>query len=279
MTAATAYLVFSDLDGSLLDHHSYSFDEARPALAALERLAIPLILVSSKTRAEIRDIRIALGNAQAYIVENGAAVILPRESFEQQPPGTRADGEDWIYETVPGREHWLKILESVAPDYPGQFLSFHQAGDDGVQELTELDPQAASAANTRDYSEPVAWLGDDRGKTAFASALRAAGASVQQGGRFLSVSGDCDKGRALSWLREQYRLKGHHAQVHDLAIGDSANDCAMLEAAATALLIKSPVHDFPALQRTSGVMYSRAEGPAGWSEGVNEWLRSHNLTT
>ena len=45
-----------------------------------------------------------------------------------------------------------------------------------------------------------------------------------------------------------------------------------LEAADEALLIRSPVHDFPALQRDTGVMRSTACGPAGWAEGVIEWL-------
>ena len=94
-----------------------------------------------------------------------------------------------------------------------------------------------------------------------------------QGGRFLAVAGDCDKGRALAWLRELYRQSVPSQRVHDLAAGDSANDCAMLEAAETALLIRSSVHDFPTLKRTEGVIRSRGYGPAGWAEGVALWLQ------
>jgi predicted mannosyl-3-phosphoglycerate phosphatase (HAD superfamily) len=67
--------------------------------------------------------------------------------------------------------------------------------------------------------------------------------------------------------------------VEDIAIGDSANDCLMLEAATTALLIRSPVHDFPPLARVDGVIRSQLPGPDGWAEGVSQWLQLNSLST
>jgi hypothetical protein len=85
MKAAPMLLMFSDMDGSLLDHHSYSFAAALPMITALEQLDIPLILASSKTRAEILDLRTALGNRHPFIVENGAAIVIPKQAFPVQP--------------------------------------------------------------------------------------------------------------------------------------------------------------------------------------------------
>jgi predicted mannosyl-3-phosphoglycerate phosphatase (HAD superfamily) len=141
--------------------------------------------------------------------------------------------------------------------------------------MTNLPPAAAERANYREYSEPVKWLGEAQRKADFVAALHAGGASVLSGGRFLSVSGDCDKGRALVWLRSLYQESRRGVSCHDLAIGDSANDCAMLEAAETALLVRSPVHAFPALSRSAGLIRSEKFGPAGWAEGVRSWLDSY----
>ena len=47
------FIIFSDLDGTLLDHHTYSFENAQPALDLVKKNNIPLILVSSKTRMEM----------------------------------------------------------------------------------------------------------------------------------------------------------------------------------------------------------------------------------
>ena len=53
-------LVFTDLDGSLLDHHTYRWDAAADALRLLQEADIPVILASSKTRAEMLPLQSAL---------------------------------------------------------------------------------------------------------------------------------------------------------------------------------------------------------------------------
>lgn len=48
----TSPILFTDLDGTLLDHESYEWKEAKPALDLCKERRVPIILVSSKTRAE-----------------------------------------------------------------------------------------------------------------------------------------------------------------------------------------------------------------------------------
>ncbi len=266
-------LVFSDLDGSLLDHHDYSLQAALPAIEALRERAIPLIFCSSKTRAEIEPLRIQLGNRDPFIVENGAAVFIPRGSLGQTPPDCRTEEDGWVREFAPPRQRWLAELDRLKPEFEAQFTHFEAMGLDGVMAATGLGSEAAARALQRDYSEPVLWRGDDERREAFVAALVAAGATALQGGRFLSVAGDCDKGAALRWLRACYQRENPARDVHEIAIGDSANDSAMLESARHSLVIRSPVHGFPPLQRQDSTRYSQAFGPAGWAEGVLDWLR------
>ncbi len=270
-------LVFTDLDGSLLDHHTYSYRDALPQLRRLEHLQIPVILASSKTRAEIEHLRDELGNRHPFIIENGAAVFIPRDYFDSQPDGTVEKDDYWVRELSAGRSQWLDVLQSLRSLYPEEFQYFYQAGIDGIVQMTSLPEARAREANQREYSEPVKWLGSEQRKQEFLDSLSLRGASVLQGGRFLTLSGDCDKGRALSWLRDVYRQGQPGERICDLAIGDSANDLAMLEAATAALVVRSPVHDFPTLNRVSGVHYSRDYGPAGWAEGVTRWLEDRHL--
>ena len=265
-------LVFTDLDGSLLDHHSYSFAAAAPLLAELEAAGIPVIPVSSKTRAEIAELRARLDNRHPFIVENGAAVFIPDRYFDAAPDGTFLRDGYWVKELSGPRQQWLDVLSTLRPRFAGEFDNFHRAGPPGIVAMTGLSEQAATLANQREYSEPVQWLGDEAGKLAFIRALNAEGACALQGGRFLSVSGDCDKGRALTWLRQVYQQAWGVPRVVDIAIGDSGNDVAMLAAAGTALLIRSPVHPYPELGRVEGVMHSVHCGPEGWAEGVGQWL-------
>ena len=67
-------LVFTDLDGTLLDHDDYSFSAAVPALALLRELHILVIANTSKTLAELEGLKKAMGNLHPCIVENGSAL-------------------------------------------------------------------------------------------------------------------------------------------------------------------------------------------------------------
>ena len=51
------FVVFSDLDGSLLDRRTYSSDAARPALEALADTHVPLVFCTSQTRVEVEHHR------------------------------------------------------------------------------------------------------------------------------------------------------------------------------------------------------------------------------
>jgi len=234
---------------------------------------VPLIFASSKTRPEIEHLRKELGNTDPFIVENGAAAFIPAGYFPAQPPDTVARDGYWLREWSPPRQRWLDILSQLEAEFGAEFDCFDSAGPKGISRMTGLPPEAARRAGAREYSEPVQWLGSPERENALIARLQAAGAEVLRGGRFLSVSGAVDKGQALAWLREVFRQQRPGVEVFDLAAGDSGNDVAMLEAAGTALLVRSPVHDFPVLARKQGVMYSTDYGPAGWAEGVARWLQ------
>ncbi len=272
-------LVFSDLDGSLLDHFSYRWDAAADALQRLQSAGIPLILASSKTRAEMVPLQQALGVAHyPMIVENGAAVVVPAGTFSTPLEDAVPCSAGQEVRFAPPRSRWLATLAALKMDFPDEFAGFDDLGVDGIQAATGLDAAGAALAACREFSEPVQWLGAPARRDAFVAALQAAGARVQQGGRFLTVAGHCDKGLALRYLRAAYQREAPDQPVHDLAIGDSGNDVPMLEVAESALLVRSPTHDFPALARRSGLRRSAGLGPAGWSEGVLAWLRDYQTT-
>ena len=96
-------LVFTDLDGTLLDHESYSFEPALPALAVLKEKNIPLVLCTSKTRAEIELFRIQLKNIHPFISENGGAIFVPKGNYFPQSL------------TLPGKMQNSTLLSSVLP--------------------------------------------------------------------------------------------------------------------------------------------------------------------
>ncbi|WP_439100656.1 HAD-IIB family hydrolase [Congregibacter sp.] len=271
--SAAVYLVVTDLDGSLLDHHDYNYEAAKPVLQVLEEMRIPVVLASSKTRAEMLALRKELDNEHPFIAENGAVICIPERYFQEQPKDSELRDGYWIKELAPSREQWRAVLDELQNSMPGSFMDFATAGTDGIVEMTGLSFDKAALANEREYSEPVQWRGSEEQLDVFLSAVREAGASVLKGGRFYSVSGDCDKGKALLWLRQEYALAAGASAVYDLAVGDGENDVPMLEVARHALQIPAQDRALPELERVDGVIVGEGYGPQAWSLGVREWLR------
>ena len=278
-------LIFTDLDGSLLDHDSYSFAPAVPLLAELEAMNVPVIPITSKTFAEVINLRDELDNRHPFIVENGAAIYIPSRYFKIQPEHAVLENGFWVLRNVPRRAKWQQLLAERAVDFKGEFETFESlyqtSGAAGVAAVTGLSLQAAELANQREHSEPVHWLGSPQRKMAFVYRLKEAGATVLQGGRFLNIAGDVDKGRAMLQLRDLYLRDAsvtNRGHCETLAIGDSNNDLAMLEAASSALVIRADGRLPLALKRTEHCYTSQQIGPEGWVEGVNLWLEKTDKT-
>lgn len=268
-------LIFTDLDGSLLDHFSYSFSQAEPLLALLKEVAIPVIPVTSKTRAELAVLRGELDSHDPFVVENGAAVYIPENYFSSPPAGSVLIDGFYCYQFSQPHEHWVALLAQQETEFKGEFETFSALGIEGIQASTGLAESAARRASQREFSEPVRWLGSDTRKQLFIKSLSQAGATVLQGGRFLHVTGACNKGKALQWLFEQYRCEFPDSTFLTIAAGDSYNDIDMLQVADCAVVIRSPVHQPPEVEHPH-LYRSQQTGPQGWVEGVCWFLGAAN---
>jgi mannosyl-3-phosphoglycerate phosphatase family protein len=276
---AVSLLVFTDLDGSLLDHYSYSHSAATTALKKLDELHIPLIANTSKTRVELEKFRRSINNHHPFICENGAAVNIPKYYFNKPPAGCHNQGDYWQRSFVEPRVTWQEKIAAIEKPFHGMFRTFQQMSIAEVMVATGLEETDAQLAMQREFGEPVQWLdksslGGDR-QSQFIAALVAGGAQVLKGGRFIHVSGACDKGRSLTWLAQYYSDVRHPgAAVKTVALGDSNNDTAMLEAADYAVIVKSPCHDFPLINKQDNIIYTEKTGPAGWAEAIEHILES-----
>lgn len=266
------YLIFTDLDGTLLDHHTYSFQPAVEMLTKLKQSNIHVIPNTSKTFAELIFFRQQIHLDTPFIVENGAAVFIPMGFVKQQPPGTEVFERFWVKSFSKSRAHWLTLLKTLPSELQQCYLGFTNMNNEQLCNETGLSAPAALNANSRLYSEPLKWLGTEQQKQEIKTLLTNAGANVLQGGRFLHVSGHSDKGKAMLWLTEYLTSIETNTSFTTVALGDSYNDNEMLEAADIAVQIKSHKHDFPALQRKDNVIQSTLYGPSGWTECLQQLI-------
>ncbi len=254
----SSLLVFTDLDGTLLDHHSYSFAPAQPALDELKARNIPLILVSSKTRAELEALQQQLNINTPFICENGAAVFW------------QADQQWQRQEFSLPRTDILQQLKQLR-DQGFDFISFADCSVAQIAEMTGLSEAEADLASQRDYTEPLLWRGSEQSLEQFRQRLAANHLQAVQGGRFISVMGEFDKGTSLQWLRQRYEKDG---PVTVVALGDSPNDEPMLNAADIAVVIRSQRSAELNIDKPAQCIYTDAPGPSGWQQAMADILLS-----
>ncbi|WP_334062277.1 HAD-IIB family hydrolase [Alteromonas genovensis] len=266
----TKTLVFTDMDGTLLDHHTYSFEAAKPALTALDKKQIPVIPTTSKTFAELQPLREKIDLTGPFIIENGAAIFIPHGFFKQKPAGTVWVDGYWCKAFISSKNHWIKLLEKISGDFEGSYKQFSKMSIEEIQDSTGLDEYSASLAAKRQFGEPILWQGSDDDKQKFLKAVSNRGAYPLEGGRFIHVSGNCDKGQALTWLAKEYQRQ-NGVCVQTVALGDGNNDIAMLEAADVSIRILSPVNPPPTVKKEE-VYTSTLNGPEGWTEMLTQLL-------
>lgn len=259
-------IVVTDLDGTLLDHTTYQFEAARPALNYLDRFHIPLILSSSKTAAEIRDICKQLNNHHPFIIENGAGIVIPEadDSYKKITLGVE-------------RELILNILNKLRTELGFSYTGFADMRVEEVVALTGLSKEQARKARKRDFTEPLLWQGDDMQWRQFCTELERRGLSVTRGGRFIHISGSTDKGKALQWLKN-YFAEQRGCPIRVLALGDSENDKAMLEHADYSVIIRSHFHALPEI-KARNLLISEEYGPEGWNNCVIQLLNKLGFIT
>lgn len=251
MTPRLPLLVFSDLDGTLLDHESYGWAAARPALERLKAVGAGVILASSKTAPEMRVIRGEMGLERwPAIIENGAGVL-------QAGAGAPSGQGDYA--------RLRAALERVPARLRQGFRGFGDMGVTEIAEATGLAPDAAARAAERGFSEPGLWTGSAAARAEFIAALSGQGIAAREGGRFLTLSFGATKADRMAEMISAFRP----ARV--VALGDAPNDIEMLEAADIGVIVanphRAPLPPMPG-EGTGAIIRTALPGPEGWNHAV-----------
>ena len=261
-------IVFTDLDGTLLDHDTYGFEPARSALAMLARKKIPVILNSSKTLVEILKIRRALGNCNPFIAENGSVVAVPEQTFPglaRKDPMFQSQSGLLVKRLGGDRESVLDILKRLRQTHNFSFEGFADMTPARLSRVTGLTEAQAIQAGQRLSTEPILWQDTPGQWEAFAGHLADAGLGWVQGGRFISISRPFDKKDGVACLLDLYTAdKGEIPFT--IGLGDSPNDQAMLDMMDIAVVIRSARCHQIKLSRPQTIIRTTAKGPEGWRE-------------
>lgn len=257
-------IVFTDLDGTLLEHETYSWDAARPALERLKDLRVPWVLVTSKTRAEVELWRSRLGNRHPYIVENGAAAFVPRDYFAFPIAGSVERDNYHVLEWGRKYGHLVTCLKEASRHARCRVRGFHEMTAAEVSFLCDLPLDQAALAKLREYDEPFRVLDMER-IDQLLKAIEKQDLFWTRGGRFWHITGENDKAIAVASL--QHLFERAYGPLKTIGLGDAINDAPFLKLVTLPVLVRSRGSAKLKAAVPRGIL-TEQPGPAGWNEAV-----------
>ncbi len=262
-------IVFTDLDGTLLDLNTYSFEKALPGLELLRHKDVPLIFCSSKTRKEIEWYRQTMGNPHPFIPETGGGIYIPRGyfPFAIEIPGHACDAvQEYLLIRLGER---YAVLRSALKDLQRQGFKVTGFGDMAVEELmkiTGLSREAAAMSQAREFDEPFLFEGSEKDRHRLCAAISGKGLRCAQGG-FFHITGNSDKGRAVTLLIQLYRRQ--FGEVMTVAVGDRLTDLPMLQQVDYPFAVQKPDGLYEPGMTGENIIKAGGIGPEGWAKAIS----------
>jgi mannosyl-3-phosphoglycerate phosphatase len=267
MTTTRKLVIFTDLDGTLLDRNTYSFEFAQPALQLILQKNIPLVLCSSKTRAEIEFYRVKLENSHPFISENGGAVFIPKDYFPFSFPYDRET--DWFFVLELGTFYLqiIEVLQSVKKETGISIKGFSDLTEKEISSLCGLSLEEATLAKRREYDEPFLIEGGENEVELVKKKIEEKGLNYAWGGSFHHILGKNDKGKATEILKEFF--ENQFFSIITVGIGDSLNDLSMLRVVDHPILLEGK-DSVPSEARSSiqSLTVIHGTGPESWSRAI-----------
>jgi mannosyl-3-phosphoglycerate phosphatase len=271
--AKPVMVVFTDLDGTLLDHDTYDAEAARPSLDRLAARGAIVVLASSKTRAEIDVWRERLGLGGPFICENGGALHIP-ERLRGSWPGAQRDDFGWFVPLGTPYDELRRALPDLAGTIGARFTGFGDLDEAAIAAATGLTLAEAALAKRREWDEPftVDRALSDSDTRALSRSAEARGLRVTRGGRFHHLTGPVNKGEAARRFLAGLDTAGR--VVRTLGVGDGPNDLDLLNVVERPVVVARPdgSHAPELVAALPDAVFTHAPGPRGFTEAVTTFL-------
>jgi mannosyl-3-phosphoglycerate phosphatase len=268
------WVIFTDLDGTLLDRNTYSFKAAMPALEAVKKEGIPLILCTSKTRSETLFWWRTLDLSDPFIIESGGAIVVPPGYFQSLPPQAEKAGDMFLIPLGARYGQILKGLQKLKDCTQNALRGFSDMTPEEVAKETELSLKFATLAKQREFDEPFKFLRDEEEYSGLLPGfVDKMSLRVTKADRFYHLHGVTDKGKATKMLLEL--LKEKWGEFRNIGIADNGQDLCFLQVVDIPVVIERLRGGFDPILRVNlpQARFVPIPGPMGWNEAVLSLLK------
>jgi mannosyl-3-phosphoglycerate phosphatase len=266
-------IIFTDLDGTLLNHEDYSFEDAKPALNRIKKNNIPLIIVTSKTRKEVEILQKELDIEEPFIVENGGGIFFPKKYKNFKISSCFSKNGYRVVQLGKSYEEIRKFVEKIKDKF--EVIGFGDMSVEDVMKYTGLPYEKAKLAKEREFTEP--FLIKDESKIPQLQKLAMEeGIKITKGGRFYHFIGvNQDKGKAVELTIKIFQLN-INKKIISVGLGDSQNDIPMLKKVNIPVLIKKFDGSYENVN-IPNLIKAPFSGSKGWNFAVNSILDKYSF--
>jgi len=264
-------IIFTDLDGTLLDSITYSYRRTLPLIKELKRKKIPIIFCTAKTRTENEYYQKKFKIKDPFIVENGGAIFIPKNYFSFYFPYQKIKSNYQVIELGVSYSKIRKKIKKVQKKLKCNIMGFGDLDSKEVAKITGLKSALAELAKQREYDESF-MIENKAQEKKIIRELKKEGLQVQSGGKFYNTSSfRSNKGNAVKILSSLFKKKGD--KIRTIGLGDSQNDLSLLKKVDLPILVQKPpgVWD-PNIKEVSGLIKIKKIGPRGWAEAIKKYV-------
>ena len=250
-------LIFTDLDGSLLDRETFKFDEIKDYLMELISKGIFIIPNTSKTEKEILQFNYELGSNLPFISENGSA-INGLELLNSDLPKELALSRE--------KDDLLNIFKNIVPINLQNKCRLLSEMDKKQQSLIfGLKDEKLKMALDRKYTIPFIFEGTKNQRNELSKIIRNEDLYLQEGGRVVNLTDKISKAKALQIFVRF--LKKNNKNIKTIAVGDNYNDLDMLKTSDFPCLVfnvKFTLDQIP----INDLITTNKPSPEGWADVI-----------
>jgi mannosyl-3-phosphoglycerate phosphatase len=267
---APRHIIYTALEGALLDARTGSFSAAEEALSELARRHIPLVLVTSRTREEIEPLRRQMEHSHPFITESGGGIYFPDGYFNIKIPDVQRSGRYLCLALGRPYKGICDALDEVAEQSGVGVAGFHHMSRREIAENTGLKQRDADLARSREFDEPFFFTSADENDIArFIATAKERGFQTRAGQKFWHFSSGCDSARAVRSLTKLFR-DATRIKLRAVGIGPASEELPWLRAVDHAVSLGAPesVPKHGEAPPPDDAAPSPVSGPSGWSSFI-----------
>ena len=250
-------LIFTDLDGSLLDRDTFKFDEIKDYIRQLISKGIFIIPNTSKTEEEILEFNSDLGSSLPFISENGSSIN-----------GLNLLNKDLPQELILSREKEILLeifKKTVSPNLQNKCKWLSEMDTRNQSLILGLEHKKLKMALDRKFTLPFIFNGNKNQKKELSKIIKNKGLFLQEGGRVIHLTDRVNKAKALKVFVRFY--KKNNKNVKTIAVGDNYNDLDMLKTSDFPCLVfndKFTLDEIP----INNLITTNKPSPEGWADVI-----------